>query len=68
MTNGAMIRSMTDVELANFFATDAVIVCVHCNAEMHTCSEGHSCGGSHAASVCCNWLAEEWQPGRWIYE
>ncbi len=27
MTNGAMIRSMTDVELANFFATDAVIVC-----------------------------------------
>lgn len=68
MTNGDRIRSMTDVELANFFATDAVIVCVHCKGNLHTCSEGHSCGGPHAASVFCEWLGEEWQPGRWTFE
>lgn len=68
ITNGDMIRSMSDVELANFFATDAVIVCMHCNNDMHVCGEGHGCGKYHAASVFCKWLGEEWQPGRWTFE
>ena len=68
MTNGDMIRSMTDVELANFLATDAVIACVHCNNDLHTCGEDHNCGKLHEASVFWNWLGEEWQPGRWTFE
>lgn len=68
MKNGDMIRSMTDVELANFLATDAVIACVHCNFGLHTCGEDHNCGKPHEASVFFNWLGEEWQPGRWTFE
>jgi len=56
------------VELANFFATDAVIVCKHCNNDMHVCGEGRGCGKYHAANVFCEWLGEEWQPGRWTFE
>lgn len=66
MTNGDMIRSMCDAELANFFATDAIIACVHCNDVI--CGEGRSCGGLHTASVFCDWLGEEYQPGRWVFE
>lgn len=68
MTNGDAIRSMTDVELANFLATDAVIACVHCKSDLHICSEGHPCEKAHEASIFCEWLGEEWEPGRWTYE
>lgn len=69
MTNGNMIRSMTDVELANFLATDAVIACVHCNPDLHTCGEEHlNCEKAHEATVFANWLGEEWKPGRWTFE
>lgn len=63
MTNGDMIRSMTDVELANFFATDAVIACIHCNENMRICSAERACAKPHEVSVFCNWLGEEWQAG-----
>lgn len=68
ITNGDMIRSMSDVELANFLATDAVIACTHCKGDLCICHKGEHCEHAHEASVFCDWLGKRWQPGRWTYE
>lgn len=67
-TNGDWIRSMTNEELANFLATDAVIACVHCKDDLHTCSGDDPCEKCDQASVFWNWLGEELEGSRWTYE
>lgn len=66
-TNGDWIRSMTNEELANFLATDAVIACVHCKDDLHICSGDDPCEKCHQASVFWNWLGEEWKGSRLKY-
>lgn len=62
ITNGDRIRSMTDEELADFMATDAVIACMHCNDNMQICSAESGCKRPHEVNVFLSWLQEEWQP------
>lgn len=59
MTIGDRIRSMCDVELANFLVSDQVIACLHCKEDRPRPKDKCPCSKAHQASVMCEWLGIE---------
>lgn len=59
MTNGDRIRSMSDIELANFLVSDQTIACLHCKVDKVGKKVKCPCSKKHEASVMCEWLGIE---------
>ena len=59
MTIGDRIRSMSDVELANFLVSDQTIACLHCKDSKDGKKASCPCSKGHEASVMCEWLSSE---------
>lgn len=59
MTVGDIIRSMCDVELANFLVSDKTIACLHCKEDKSGKKAKCPCSKAHEASVMCEWLGIE---------
>lgn len=60
-TNGDMIRSMDDEELAEFFTSGDIVPCNHCKERV--CNECDVCEREYAQSQFVEWLAADQEEG-----